>query len=77
MIPVEKDTMASGKVSPEGDIQLVPPQGQQAGGSAGARDDDVTLERLGKKPVLNRTFGFMTSLGFSCTVLITWEGSLL
>lgn len=39
--------------------------------------DDATLERLGKKPVLSRTFGFMTSLGFSCTVLITWEGSLL
>ncbi|KAI8955179.1 putative GABA permease [Xylaria longipes] len=38
--------------------------------------DDATLARLGKKPVLKRNFGFMTILGFSCTVLITWEGSL-
>jgi choline transport protein len=46
------------------------------GGIQMASRDDAALERLGKKPVLNRTFGFMTSLGFSCTVLITWEGSL-
>ncbi|KAK8128859.1 hypothetical protein PG984_009967 [Apiospora sp. TS-2023a] len=39
--------------------------------------DNVTLERLGKKPVLKRNFGFLTILGFSCTVLITWEGSLM
>ncbi|KAK8080985.1 hypothetical protein PG997_008803 [Apiospora hydei] len=39
--------------------------------------DDVALVRLGKKPVLKRTFGFLTILGFSCTVLITWEGSLI
>lgn len=39
--------------------------------------DDATLARLGKKPVLKRNFGFMTILGFSCTVLITWEGSLV
>ncbi|KAI0192643.1 amino acid transporter-like protein [Xylaria flabelliformis] len=38
--------------------------------------DDATLTRLGKKPVLKRNFGFMSILGFSCTVLITWEGSL-
>ncbi len=39
--------------------------------------DDVALARLGKKPVLKRNFGFLTILGFSCTVLITWEGSLM
>lgn len=39
--------------------------------------DDIALARLGKKPVLKRNFGFLTILGFSCTVLITWEGSLL
>ncbi|KAI0430577.1 amino acid/polyamine transporter I [Xylaria sp. FL1042] len=38
--------------------------------------DDAALARLGKKPVLKRNFGFLTILGFSCTVLITWEGSL-
>lgn len=44
--------------------------------SGSASRDDVVLARLGKKPVLKRNFGFMTILGFSCTVLITWEGSL-
>ncbi|KAH8652625.1 putative GABA permease [Tricladium varicosporioides] len=39
--------------------------------------DNARLARLGKKPVLKRNFGFMTILGFSCTVLITWEGSLI
>ncbi|KAI1108960.1 putative GABA permease [Nemania sp. NC0429] len=38
--------------------------------------DDAALARLGKKPVLNRSFGFLTILGFSCTVLISWESSL-
>ncbi|KAI1262323.1 putative GABA permease [Xylariaceae sp. FL1019] len=38
--------------------------------------DEASLARLGKKQVLKRNFGFMTILGFSCTVLITWEGSL-
>ncbi|KAK8000987.1 hypothetical protein PG991_013209 [Apiospora marii] len=40
------------------------------------RDDEV-LARLGKKAVLKRNFGFLTILGFSCTVLVTWEGSLV
>ncbi|KAI1471073.1 putative GABA permease [Daldinia caldariorum] len=39
--------------------------------------DDKDLIRLGKKPVLKRNFGFMSVLGFSCTVLITWEGMLI
>ncbi|KAJ3578905.1 hypothetical protein NPX13_g1661 [Xylaria arbuscula] len=39
--------------------------------------DDIELVRLGKKPVLRRNFGFLAILGFSCTVLITWEGILV
>lgn len=39
--------------------------------------DNTLLMRLGKVPVLKRNFGFMSILGFSCTVLITWEGSLI
>ncbi|RAQ99182.1 amino acid transporter [Stemphylium lycopersici] len=38
--------------------------------------DERDLIRLGKKPALKRTFGFMQILGFSCTVLVTWEGIL-
>lgn len=44
--------------------------------SADAKDD-LALARLGKKAVLKRRFGFLSILGFSCTVLITWEGSLV
>ncbi|EEU33991.1 uncharacterized protein NECHADRAFT_55800 [Fusarium vanettenii 77-13-4] len=40
--------------------------------SNGYADSDQ-LARLGKKQVLKRNFGFMSILGFSCTVLITWE----
>lgn len=42
-----------------------------------ALSDDQQLRRLGKKPVLKRSFGFMSILGFSCTVLISWEGILV
>ncbi|KAL6704918.1 hypothetical protein ACN47E_007463 [Coniothyrium glycines] len=41
------------------------------------RQDDLALAKLGKKAVLKRRFGFLSILGFSCTVLITWEGSLV
>ncbi|THC97921.1 hypothetical protein EYZ11_002619 [Aspergillus tanneri] len=36
--------------------------------------DDVNLARMGKRAVLRRNFGLMSILGFSCTILITWEG---
>ena len=39
--------------------------------------DRVRLEQLGKKQVLKRNFGFMSMLGFSCTIMVTWEGMLV
>lgn len=39
--------------------------------------DSEQLARLGKKSVLKRNFGFMSILGFSCTILITWEATLV
>ncbi|KAM0351834.1 hypothetical protein ACHAPU_002347 [Fusarium lateritium] len=39
--------------------------------------DKSQLERLGKKQVLRRNFGFLSILGFSCTILITWEAVLV
>ena len=42
----------------------------------GERDAQV-LARLGKKSVLERRFGFLSMLGFTCTILETWEGSLI
>ena len=39
--------------------------------------DSHWLARLGKQPVLKRNFGFVSILGFSCTILVTWEGSLV
>ncbi|KAH8425073.1 putative GABA permease [Aspergillus melleus] len=43
----------------------------------GSKDrDHHDLVRLGKKPVLKRTFGILSILGFSCTILATWEGLL-
>ncbi|EGX95970.1 amino acid/polyamine transporter I [Cordyceps militaris CM01] len=40
-------------------------------------EDRVQLMRLGKKPALKRNFSFLTILGFSCAVLVTWEGTLM
>ncbi|KAK3686192.1 amino acid/polyamine transporter I [Podospora appendiculata] len=40
-------------------------------------DDDAHLQRLGKRPLLNRSFGFMSILGFSCSALLSWEGVLV
>ncbi|KAL8896390.1 MAG: hypothetical protein Q9192_003116 [Flavoplaca navasiana] len=40
------------------------------------RDRDE-LARLGKKQVLKRNFAFMSMLGFSCTIMVTWEGMLV
>ncbi|KAJ5482212.1 hypothetical protein N7475_001024 [Penicillium sp. IBT 31633x] len=45
--------------------------------ASSSRDcDELQLKRLGKKPVLRRTFGVFAVLGLSCTVLGTWEGLL-
>ncbi|KUL84393.1 hypothetical protein ZTR_08828 [Talaromyces verruculosus] len=38
--------------------------------------DDANLQRMGKKPVLKRNFSVLSILGFSCTMLGTWEGVL-
>ncbi|KAJ5366633.1 amino acid transporter [Penicillium brevicompactum] len=38
--------------------------------------DDFHLQRLGKSPVLKRNFGILSILGFSCTIIATWEGLL-
>lgn len=39
--------------------------------------DQVELARTGKKQVLKRNFGAMSMLGFSCTLMATWEGVLV
>ncbi|PVI00908.1 amino acid transporter [Periconia macrospinosa] len=44
-------------------------------GSVG--NDDAVLAGLGKKAVLKRRFSFLTILSYSCTVLVTWEASLI
>ncbi|KAI0475480.1 amino acid transporter [Xylariaceae sp. FL0804] len=55
--------------------------GTESPETAGRHDtsvpDDTTLRRLGKRPLLSRSFGFMSSLGLSCSILISWEGILL
>ncbi|KAI1084204.1 amino acid transporter [Whalleya microplaca] len=39
--------------------------------------DNQVLSHLGKVPVLKRNFALMSMLGFSCTVMNTWEGELV
>ncbi|OQD63837.1 hypothetical protein PENPOL_c008G04044 [Penicillium polonicum] len=48
--------------------------GEEIGQLSRKELDDANLARMGKRPVLKRNFGLMSMLGFSCTILITWEG---
>ncbi|KAF2792521.1 amino acid transporter [Melanomma pulvis-pyrius CBS 109.77] len=36
--------------------------------------DERELAKVGKKSVLRRNFAFLSILGFSCSLMITWEG---
>lgn len=38
--------------------------------------DRADLANIGKKQVLKRRFGFMSMIGFSCTLMGTWAGLL-
>lgn len=48
-----------------------------SGGPSKPSSDDLYLTRLGKRPLMNRNFGFMSILGFSCSALLSWEGILV
>ncbi|KAL8716326.1 MAG: hypothetical protein Q9220_000231 [cf. Caloplaca sp. 1 TL-2023] len=39
--------------------------------------DQLRLRQLGKEQVLKRNFGFISMLGFSCTIMVTWLGMLV
>ncbi|KAF7592273.1 hypothetical protein BBP40_000404 [Aspergillus hancockii] len=55
--------------------QMAPASSHEIEGRPSSKGtDDVNLIRLGKRPVLKRNFSLMSMLGFSCTILITWEG---
>ncbi|KAF2011281.1 amino acid permease [Aaosphaeria arxii CBS 175.79] len=41
-----------------------------------ADGDRTDLANIGKKQVLKRRFGFMSMIGFSCTLMATWAGLL-
>ncbi|PHH90203.1 hypothetical protein CDD83_4247 [Cordyceps sp. RAO-2017] len=59
-------------------VKAIRPHVEEAPSSAGRRDlDREQLEKLGKKSVLKRNFRFLTILGFSCAVLVTWEGATI
>lgn len=76
-------------LSPEDSVELqltAPPKDPTAfrraeiSGGGDSRDfqsDDAYLERLGKRPRLTRSFGFMSILGFVCSALLTWESILV
>ncbi|KUJ14245.1 amino acid transporter-like protein [Mollisia scopiformis] len=38
--------------------------------------DEAVLARFGKKQQLNRKFGLLSIVGLTCTLMITWEGTL-
>ncbi|KAL2020056.1 hypothetical protein VTK56DRAFT_8959 [Thermocarpiscus australiensis] len=54
-----------------------PDAAPKSGPAVSVVDDDTQLHRLGKRPLLERNFGFMSILGFSCSALLSWEGVLV
>ncbi|KAI0521992.1 hypothetical protein F5B22DRAFT_512869 [Xylaria bambusicola] len=40
-------------------------------------DDDAYLRSLDKRPILTRSFSFMSILGLSCSALLSWDGVLV
>ncbi|KAI2606192.1 putative GABA transporter [Hypoxylon fragiforme] len=72
-MPIKDDFELQTTTSPF-DNAIIPISSRTIGGST--RDDDQ-LRRLGKRPLLNRGFGFMSILGFSCSALLSWEGILV
>ncbi|KAF7588880.1 hypothetical protein BBP40_005065 [Aspergillus hancockii] len=54
--------------------QFLPGMSREIANSSMEDKDDANLARMGKRAVLRRNFGLMSILGFSCTILITWEG---
>ncbi|KAJ4078436.1 hypothetical protein BFJ70_g16783 [Fusarium oxysporum] len=61
-------------VKAAGDVNVSAKAEPDSGRSSPSNYNDKNqLERMGKKQVLHRNFGFLTILGFSCTILITWE----
>ena len=50
------------------------PTGAQA--YHGEINDTGDMEQFGYKPELERKFGLWSMVGFSCTIMITWEGML-
>ncbi|KAI9724642.1 MAG: hypothetical protein M1828_003511 [Chrysothrix sp. TS-e1954] len=39
--------------------------------------DEATLARFGKRQRFKRNFGFLSITGLTCTLMLTWEGSLI
>ena len=43
-----------------------------------SRDRDaLELAKVGKKQVLERRFGLTSMIGFSCSLMVTWEGAMV
>jgi amino acid permease len=58
-------------------ISIEKPSVHQTSHSHSSFADDEHLARLGKRPMLTRSFGFMSMLGLSCSALLSWEGVLV
>ncbi|KIN06808.1 hypothetical protein OIDMADRAFT_107624 [Oidiodendron maius Zn] len=68
--------MASYELKSQPSITTKPVTGAPQPASSVRDRDDAHLQRMGKKPVLKRNFGILSIVGFSCTILGTWEGLL-
>ncbi|KAH8660815.1 amino acid transporter-like protein [Tricladium varicosporioides] len=61
----------------DGEIELGESDSPRLESHGGSSQDNIQLNRTGKRPVLKRNFGWVSILGFSCIILGTWQGSLI
>ncbi|PYH43085.1 uncharacterized protein BP01DRAFT_375697 [Aspergillus saccharolyticus JOP 1030-1] len=57
-------------------LLIVPASHEKTPRGASQVPEDQGLGRVGEKQILKRRFGFLSILGFSCTILASWEGIL-
>lgn len=63
----------SAVVSPVGDKEADPGSHPSHGSNRGTIHDDQMMRIMGKSQTLNRNFRFISTLGFACTLMSTWE----
>ncbi|KAI9756785.1 MAG: DNA replication protein psf2 [Chaenotheca gracillima] len=73
-VPSRQSLDQSYSMKPVGSVEYRDAGSDGMGDESIVNRDEKEMAYLGKKQELKRRFGFMSMLGFTCTLLSTWEG---